>query len=125
MASFDVGAYSLRQLLSYAGVDLTTSLSKALEFSSGLTVFCVFSFVSHAFMWVKILPPYSNHEKGEFARLFPWLFGMSTGWLLLYYCFDDVWSVIALHTFADACLAFGIRLEPPLAFKRAVQSRAR
>lgn len=91
-------------------------------FSSGFTVFSIFSGVIHAVMWgAHVLP--ANYDAprtgGERTRvqseslLFYGVIPMSFLWLAYYYFMQDIWLVILCHIYADFIIAYSVHLPAP------------
>lgn len=81
-------------------------------FVAGTTTFFAYSGAIHALFWLKILPPHLNKSPAVKRTRIVWIIGLVTlslmwGWL--YFAYQDIWSIVALHVLFDAGMVYSIR----------------
>ncbi|MEL6468253.1 MAG: hypothetical protein AAFQ74_00865 [Cyanobacteria bacterium J06623_4] len=83
-------------------------------FLAGIFTFCAYSGAIHALFWLRVLPPHLNKDKAlnNFRRV--WMVGLvavSVLWGWIYFAYQDVWSVVALHALFDAGMVYCIHYQ--------------
>lgn len=92
--------------------------ASAAGFGLGLVFFMIFGGLIHGRFWLPLLPPHFDDSPRSIAiRKFRPLaeVALVLGWCLCLWLYQDIWTVIALHTLVDVGLMLRVR---PIIFYR-------
>lgn len=81
-------------------------------FVLGLIFFMIYGGLIHALFWMRVLPPHlDDNPRSQRIRKYRPLaeVALVLGWGLCFWLFEDIWTVIVLHTIVDIGLMLLVR----------------
>lgn len=109
-------AYRLGAIIGSAVVGLfAPDAASAAGFGLGLVFFIIYGGLIHGLFWLRILPPHLDDAplSRRIRKIRPiFEVGLVLGWSLVFWLYQDIWTVVAIHVLVDLGLMWRVR--PPL-----------